>query len=252
MTKNNKISMKYINIIAAIIAVTVNLSAQCIDDTHSPFQNQGWMSCNTSIGPIPERGDVHWLQYDLGHVYVLDSLFIWNHNVWGETEMGVKTIMIDYSIDQQNWISAGPFTIDKAPGSWKYQGSIGPSLNNAQARYVVVSVLATHGEDVACAGVGEFLFYIGEIVDVDEAEILELEWTISPNPTKDNITITLPIDIDLFTLTLYNSLGTKISDLPLPAGNLITLPASNLQNGLYYVNFQSEMGTSSKSFVKVD
>ena len=244
--------MKYIYTLIAIISLSLSLSAQCIDDTHSPFQNQGWMSCNTSIGPIPERGNVHWLQYDLGGVYVLDSLYIWNHNVWGETGMGVKSIMIDYSTDQTNWTSAGPFTIEKAPGSWKYQGTMGPSLNNAQAQYVVISVLSTHREDVTCAGVGEFLFYLGEMVDVEDQEITELDWKISPNPTTENITITLPENIDLISLNLFNSVGTKISDLPLPAGEKITIPVSDLQNGLYYINFQSENETRSKSFVKVD
>jgi hypothetical protein len=241
--------MKYINTLIAILAITFNLSAQCIDDTHSPFQNQGWMSCNKSVGPIPERGDVHWLQYDLGAVYVLDSLYVWNHNVWGETEMGVKSVMIDYSTDQQNWISAGPFTIEKAPGSWKYQGVMGPSLNNAQAKYVVISILSTYNEDAACAGVGEFLFYLGESVDVDDIELVEADWNISPNPTTEYITITLPQSVDLVSLSLFNSVGSKISDLPLPAVDQITVPVSDLQNGLYYINYQSKKETKSKSFV---
>jgi len=244
--------MKYINTIFAIISLSLSVSAQCIDDTHSPFQNQGWMSCNTSVGPIPERGNVHWLQYDLGAVYALDSLYIWNHNVWGETGMGVKSIMIDYSTDETNWTSVGPFTIEKATGSWKYQGSMGPLLNNAEAQFVVISVLSTHREDVSCAGVGEFLFYLGELVDVDEKEFAELDWNISPNPTAENITITLPKNIDLVNLYLYNSVGTKISNLPLPAGEQITIPVNDLQNGLYYINFQSEKESRSKSFVKVD
>jgi len=196
--------MKYINTLFFTIVFTFCLSAQCIDDTHSPFQDQGWMSCNTSVGPIPERGDVHWLRYDLGDVYILDSLYIWNHNVWGETGMGVKSIMIDYSIDEQNWISAGPFNIEKAPGSWKYQGTMGPSLNNAQAQYVVISVLSTHSEDTACAGVGEFLFYLGESVDVEDQEIVDLDWNIVPNPATDNITISLSSpDLKLMRLSLY-------------------------------------------------
>lgn len=245
-------TMKYINTIIAVITIAISLSAQCIDDTHSPFQNQGWMSCNTSIGLIPERGDVHWIQYDLGAVYVLDSLYIWNHNVWGETAMGVKSIMIDYSTDEQNWISAGPFTIEKATGSWKYQGAMGPSLNNTKAQYVVISVLSTHSEDTACAGVGEFLFYLGESVDVDDQKLAELDWTISPNPTTEEITITLPQNIDLVSLSLFNSVGSKILDLPLPAGDQIRVPVSDLQNGLYYINYQSQKETRSKSFVKVE
>jgi len=210
------------------------------------------MSCNTSIGPIPERGNVHWIQYNLGDIYVLDSLYIWNHNVWGETDMGVKSIMVDYSIDEQNWTSAGPFTIEKATGSWKYQGTVGPSLNNAVAQYVVISVLSTHSDNTSCAGVGEFLFTLGESVDIEEQEISALECNISPNPTTENITISIPEEIDLLSLSLYNSVGIKLQDIPLPAGNQITLPVNNLQNGLYYINFQTQKENRSKSFVKVD
>jgi len=117
---------------------------------------------------------------------------------------------------------------------------------------VVISVLSTHREDVSCAGVGEFLFYLGELVDIDEKEITELDWSVSPNPTTENITITLPKDIDLIGLNLYNSVGTKISNLPLPAGKQITIPVDDLQNGLYYINFQTESELRSKSFMKVD
>ena len=242
--------MKYIYTTIAIMGIVLNLSAQCIDDAHSPFQNQGWLSCNTSIGPIPERGDVHWLQYDLGDVYVLDSIYIWNHNVWGETGMGVKNIMIDYSVDQVNWVSAGPFEIEKASGSWKYQGEMGPSLNNGQAQYVVISVLSTHSEDSACAGVGEFQFYIGESVDVEDQELTDLEWSISPNPSSDLISITLPEGVDLISFTLYNAVGIKVSDLEMPANRELQLPISDLQNGMYYINFKSEKESRSKSFIK--
>lgn len=244
--------MKYINTIIAITSLAFNLSAQCIDDTHSPFQNHGWMSCNTSVGPIPDRGDVHWIQYDLGEVYVLDSLYIWNHNVWGETEMGVKTIMMDYSTDQQTWMSLGPFDIEKATGSWKYQGSMGPSLNNAKAQYVVISVLSTFADDLACAGVGEFLFYLGKSVDVHDTQIVDLDWSISPNPTSDNITLTLPQDIVVVSLSLFNSVGSIVSRIPVPTGNQVTLPIDDLQNGLYYINVQSQSRIMSQSFVKVD
>ncbi len=244
--------MKYILAIIVAITFSIGVSAQCIDDTHSPFQNQGWMSCNTSIGPIPERGDVHWIQYDLGEVYVLDSLYIWNHNVWGETEMGVKTIMIDYSTDQQTWMSLGPFDIEKATGSWKYQGGMGPSLNNAKAQYVVISVLSTFADDLACAGVGEFLFYLGESVDVNDTQIVDIDWSISPNPTSDNITITLPQDIAVESLSLFNSVGAIVSRTQGPSGNQFTFSIDDLQNGLYYISIQSQRGTMSRSFVKVD
>ena len=95
----------------------------------------------------------------------------------------------------------------------------------------------------------EFLFYIGDSVDIDDIELVEADWNISPNPTTEYITITLPQSVDLVSLSLFNSVGSKISDLPLPAVDQITVPVSDLQNGLYYINYQSKKETKSKSFV---
>ena len=96
---------KYIQptlIILAILTSTFSYS-QCFDEGHSPFKEQGWLSCNTSEGPIPERGDQHWVMYDFGEIYAIDSIQYWNHNAWGETGMGAKEILIDYSKDQVEW-----------------------------------------------------------------------------------------------------------------------------------------------------
>tara|TARA_B110000046_G_scaffold114318_1_gene121567 strand:+ start:3343 stop:3711 length:369 start_codon:yes stop_codon:yes gene_type:complete len=95
----------------------------------------------------------------------------------------------------------------------------------------------------------EFLFYIGDSVDIDDVELVGSDWNISPNPAIEDITITLPRGIDLVSLSLFNSVGSKISDLPLAAGDQITVPVGNLQNGLYYINYQSKKETKSKSFV---
>jgi|GEM_PF-3110745 hypothetical protein len=37
--------------------------------------------------------------------------------------------------------------------------------------------------------------------------------------------------------------------MPLAAGDQITVPVGNLQNGLYCINYQSKKETKSKSFV---
>lgn len=244
--------MKYIYIAAIILYSSMPLMSQCIDDGHSPFENQGWLSCQTSIGPIPERGDVHWVQYDLGEVYVLDSMYIWNHNVWGETGMGVRSILIDYSTNGNDWVTVGPYEIPRALGSWKYTGTHGPALGNTEARYVLISVLSTWDEDVSCAGFGEIRFQLGESVDVNDPELVTPDWTVYPNPAIEQITIRLPEDVKVQQLSIYNAVGQRVSQLLLPAQSTLQVPISHMKDGLYYVRYLSDGSAQTQSFVKIN
>ena len=242
--------MKYLYFILLSFLLPGLTSAQCLEDRHSPFENQGWQSCNTSVGPVA-RGEKHWIAYDFGETYVIDSLYIWNHNVWGETGMGVKEMMIDYSTDQVNWTAIGPFTIEKAPGSWKYEGTAGPKLGNAQARYFLITVMSTWDPTQTCAGLGEVKFNLGLSTDIEEIEP-EIAWSISPNPASEQIQVDLPADIDIITLSLYNSIGTLVSNFSVPSNHQMTVAIDHLQSGVYYLSYQTEKDVQTKSFVKID
>jgi len=232
-----------------LLTATDNADAQCFDDGHSPFQEQGWLSCNTSVGPIPERGDAHWILYDFGHIYTLDSVYFWNHNVWGETGMGVKSILIDYSTDMQNWNTIGPINVDKAPGSWKYTGMQGPSLGNVDAQYALVTVISTWREDASCAGLGEIRFKVSNTVEVDETEIAT-DWAISPNPAIDKITIQLPEVDEIRDLSVYNAVGQLVQRLNVPNGKELTLAVDEMKGGIYFVSITTDNEVMTKSFVK--
>ena len=245
--------MKYLYILIFFFSCSyISLRAQCIDNGHSPFDDQGWLSCDTSIGPVPERGDVHWIMYDLGEEYVIDSMYYWNHNVWGETGMGVKQILIDYSTDKIDWTTIGPYTIDRAPGSWKYTGVLGPSFPSIEAQYLLVSVVSTWDETVTCAGIGEIKFILGEPTVETQDISDDIDWSISPNPSKELITIELPTDTHIYDLSIYNAVGQAISTPLIPTNHQLSVPISHLEEGLYYVSYQSDKGTSTRSFVKVE
>lgn len=245
--------MKHIYTITFIFLLVLNLSdsvnGQCFDDGHSPFQSQGWLSCNTSVGPIPDRGDAHWILYDFGHIYTLESVYFWNHNTWGETGMGVKSILIDYSTDKESWNTIGPISIEKAPGSWKYTGVEGPDLGSVDARYALVTVISTWREDSGCAGLSEIRFDVSNTVDVAEVEPAK-EWAISPNPAIDKITIQLPEVNNIRSLSLYNSVGQLVQDMGVPNGNDLTIPLNDLREGIYFVTIKTEAEILTKSFVK--
>ncbi len=241
--------MKHIIYIILLLSLTANINAQCIDGAHSPFQDQGWISCHTDNSPIPERGEGHWIYYDFGYHYAIDSLYIWNHNVWGETGMGAKTVLIDYSLDNENWTTAGPYTIERAPGSWKYTGDPGPVLNNAQCRYMVITVVDTWDEFSSCAGIGEIRFSLGEVTAVEDLSSDE-DWMISPNPATHYITLHLENLKQISSITLYNNLGQKIADLTTSVSSKLQVPIDNLKSGMYFIAVRSESGITSKSFVK--
>ena len=237
-------------LILGLATFAVNDSdGQCFDDGHSPFQNQGWLSCNTSVGPNPDRGDAHWIMYDFGHIYELDSVYFWNHNVWGETGMGMKSILIDYSTDKENWSAIGPINIDKAPGSWKYTGFQGPTLGNVKARYALITVLSTWSDDASCAGLGEIKFGVNQIVEVTEVEPA-IAWTISPNPAVERITIQIPEVEKINSITLYNSIGQLVQELNTNGGKEIVVPLNGLKEGVYFVSIKTDKEILTKSFVK--
>ncbi len=245
--------MKYILNIGLILVLTVVTSndagAQCFDNGHSPFQEQGWLSCNTSIGPIPERGDAHWILYDFGYEYTLDSVYFWNHNVWGETGMGVKSILIDYSTDKENWTTIGPISIEKAPGSWKYTGTQGPSLGNVDARYVLITVISTWRESSSCAGLAEVRFGVNNSVDVTEVDS-SLDWAISPNPAIDRITVQLPVVDEIRSMSVYNAIGQLIQKLSVPNNNEITVSLNEMEEGIYFISIATDKEILTKPFVK--
>ena len=237
--------------IALLALCTTQSNGQCFDDGHSPFQNQGWLSCNTSVGPIPERGDAHWILYDFGHVYSVDSIYFWNHNVWGETGMGVKDILIDYSTDKENWTTVGPITVDKAPGSWKYTGVKGPSLGNVNARYVLITVVSTWREITGCAGIGEIKFGVDNIVDVEEVDPL-LDWTISPNPASEQIILQMPSADDINKISIVNSIGQTVRQWTSLNGQELAISLDGMQEGIYYVTLETDQEILTKSFVKIN
>ncbi|MEL7421731.1 MAG: T9SS type A sorting domain-containing protein [Bacteroidota bacterium] len=239
--------MKYIFTLLSILSVSL-LSAQCIEETHSAYPEQGWVSCQTSLAPVPERGNVHWLQYDLGHVYPLENLKVWNHNVWGEIERGVQEINLDFSLDGSNWNSFGPITVEQAPGSWKYTGGSEISLGDIPARYVLISVASTYGDE-SCAGIAEMRFGLGEMVAVDDEEILNESLSVFPNPASDYIFINSADITAEDQVVILDATGRQVQAPQALDGQTSRIEISGLPAGLYYAQVFGPEKQMSKLFV---
>lgn len=242
--------MKYLSSILFSFSIIININSQCLTDTHSSFKNQGWLSCNTSDSPNSARGNSHWLMYDLGHLYVIDSLTIWNHNVWGETGSGAKQISIDVSNDKTNWSNIGTYSVNKAPGSWKYQTDNVIQLNNTVGQYFLITVLDAWDNNSSCRGIAEVRFGVGMSTSTDDV-VEDSKWSIFPNPTMDNLTIDLHERNNIQNIIIINALGQTIKSIANPRVGTNTVSVIDLEDGMYYVRLSSEDGIENKGFVKV-
>ena len=225
--------------------------AQCFDDGHSPFKDQGWLSCQTSLSPNSDLGNVHWMEYNLGILYAIESIDIWNHNVWAETAMGAKQISIDYSLDRQTWTNLGTFDVDQAPGSWKYTGFQLANFDKFEAQYILISVLETWGSDASCAGIAEMRFNLGTITST-EPEITATEWNVYPNPAVNELFIEMPENFEADQVIISNSVGQTIGQYGKGIGTNSSISISDLVAGVYTIRLEGEKNTLSKQFVKIE
>jgi len=111
---------------------------------HDTTWDNGWISHDVAANPNPARGSGHWIRYDLGYIYSLGLLHVWNSNETGYTDRGLNSVTIDYSEDDTNWTELGTFTFQQAPGS-SYPGFDGPDFGGVCARYVILTVNSNFG-----------------------------------------------------------------------------------------------------------
>jgi len=228
----------------------LSANAQCIEDSHTPFENSGWKSCQTSTGPIPERGDRHWVLYDFGAEYKLAELDYWNHNVWGETQLGAREIIIDYSSDQQTWTTLPAITLEEAPGSWKYTGVQGVDLGGIICQYLLITVVDTYDSGDQCAAIGELRFQLDEFTSVDQ--LYSNEISVSPNPTASFIIVDVSSLTDVQLVTVTNTIGQEVKQMSVPAADAVQIDVQDLEAGMYYVSVLSGGKSMTESFVKID
>lgn len=174
-----------------MICTQSELSAQCHPDQHSTNWYDGWASCEKSISPNPERGNKHWIMYDLKEVYALGGTKIWNINDPKHLDWGVRKIYVDISTDGENWTEVGEFTIGQAPGLNQYEGEEGPNLEGFDGRYVLITAKNNYGGE--CFGFSEIRIeaqetsIISSTSDLNENQCLKV--SAFPNPFVERFEI---------------------------------------------------------------
>lgn len=223
-----------ISILAAILLISNTLiGQQCNTDEHSNHQNDTWTSCEKSANPNAARGTSHWIMYDLGKQYNLGATHFWNHNQAGETDRGVRVLAIDYSIDGINWTEASTVELQKASGNNQYQGESGPDLGNAQGRYVLLTLLETHGDE--CVGLSEFKLAIAPAdttTPVQDVLANDSGVEIFPNPTQGRFILRGELaDYNIRVLDAVGRVHRSYSDV----SSEVDIDISALPSGTYFI-----------------
>lgn len=162
----------------------ISIYGQYYPDRHNNSYTAGWISCEEAESPNPDRGDSHWIMYDFGETYGLGKTHIWNTNVYGYTNVGIKDMIIDYSDDGVHWQPFGEVEIGQATASSFYTGEEGPDLDGIAARYLLITAKTNYGGE--CVGFSEIKFNTtGIISDTEDTDILPVELSAFPMPMQD-------------------------------------------------------------------
>ncbi len=227
--------------------------AQCHLDRHNTTWYNAWTSCTASANPNSSRGESHWLQYNLGYVYVLNESKFWNANHPDFLQDGLNEIVIDYSIDGVTWKEWGVFSIPLASGENLYEGVDGPDFDEILAQYVLITAISNHGG--ACYSLSELKINVGDVT-VDVANFSRPVFTLlSPNPATATINIELVNAIasqDDLTFDILDVLGRTVKTVELSGSpsSVYSLAVDDLEAGTYFVQIVDQELREVVRFVK--
>lgn len=120
---------------------TIDGSGLNTSDQHSTLDTAMWIS--SAAGPQPA-----WIQYDLGQVYKLDQMWVWNSNqpVEAAVGYGAKDVTIEYSSDGSTWTTlAGVTQFARATGKADYAHNTTVDFTGIAARYVKITIRSNWG-----------------------------------------------------------------------------------------------------------
>jgi Secretion system C-terminal sorting domain len=250
---------KSLGFIWYIFLISIDLIGQAYPDRHSTSLSDGWISCNPSTNPNPLRGPNpnHWIMYNLGDLYSLQSSTIWNFNTprrvnswnnetWnavtlpGRLEDGMKDVMIDISSDGISWREWGRFSLPKAPGSSFYQGVAGPDFSGKLARFVLITALNNHGG--TCFGLGEFKINatIATTVASYDDGLYGASIAAVPNPFTDVSTLSMKkFPKGKASVSIFDLMGRQLFNKEMEIENELeelSITSNGFNSGLYILN----------------
>ena len=140
-----------------------------------------WLSHGTlrdPQDPLPAQ-----VVFDLGDVYDLESLAVWNYNEFDViagslTSRGANSVNISVGTDPGSLLSLGNFTFTQAPGTadvnFRQDIALGHLPNTSTVRYVALDILSNHAGDYEFAGLSKVRFTAAAIPEPAAGLLLPL------------------------------------------------------------------------------
>ncbi|MDI6451667.1 LamG-like jellyroll fold domain-containing protein, partial [Anaerobaca lacustris] len=119
---------------------TVDGSGLNAADQHSVEAADMWLARAPADEPL-------WIQYDLGRLYKLHEMLVWNYNVQFEIILGfgLKDVTVEYSADGEDWTVLGDVQFAKATARADYVANTVVDFGGVPARFVRLNVNSGHG-----------------------------------------------------------------------------------------------------------
>ena len=96
---------------------------------------------------------------------------------------------------------------------------------------------------------------IDQLIGIDEVDKFTFPISLFPNPTSTQLTLQFDLNnSEKITVAIYNSIGQTVfleDRKGIIGNNRITINSSNLNEGFYFIDVQTESGHSSKKFIKL-
>jgi concanavalin A-like lectin/glucanase superfamily protein len=118
---------------------TINGSGLNADDQHSTGAADMWLA---TPGADPLQ-----VQYELGAVYKLDEMLVWNYNVQFEPMLGfgLKDVTIEYSENGTDWMVLGDVELAQATARSDYAANTAVDFGGVAVKSVRLTVNSGHG-----------------------------------------------------------------------------------------------------------
>jgi len=125
---------------AAGLENTINGSGLSADGLHSTASMDMWQTVTGTATPFT-------IQYELGQVYKLDEMLIWNYNVQFEPVLGfgLKDVTIEYSTDGETWTALGDIELAQATAQAGYAANNAIDFGGAAVKIVKITVNSNFG-----------------------------------------------------------------------------------------------------------
>jgi len=231
-----------------------SILSQCFPDRHNTSSTSAWVSCTETPNPNNLRGNSHWVKYDFDYTYELAQMTLWNYNETDHLDQGLQDIVIDYSLDGEEWIEWGTFTLEQANGSSIYEGDLGPNLDGLFAKHILITALNNYGGE--CYGISEMKIQVESFISDTDEPLVGVELSLSPIPADLQFTLSVETEkaMDDITYTIIDMQGRLISRKLIEANAHFIkeqIVTQDLPNGQYIIALQSNLFTTSRKIAIV-